>query len=94
MSAAPVDWATFLNEIYNVNVDNLQEKAKRAKERKEAERTQNTHIARLESRQDPVEILRLQMQQASIGTNPSPRATAPMRTTGNASPAASTTRRV
>ncbi|KAG1781382.1 hypothetical protein EV702DRAFT_1248390 [Suillus placidus] len=70
---APPDWNTFLNEIKDVNVDILQDKAKWAKERKEAERAQNAHIARLEGRQhDSVEILPLQMQQASLGTNNSP----------------------
>ncbi|KAG1723796.1 hypothetical protein EDB19DRAFT_1834464 [Suillus lakei] len=75
-SASPADWATFLNKIKNVNVDTLQEKAKRAKERKEAEKAQNARIARLENRQDPIEVLCLQMQQTSIGTNtPAPRVT-------------------
>ncbi|KAG2349505.1 hypothetical protein BDR05DRAFT_994532 [Suillus weaverae] len=40
---APPDWNTFLTEIANVNVDILQDKAKRAKERKEAERMQNAY---------------------------------------------------
>jgi hypothetical protein len=44
MSAAPVNWDAFLNEIKDVNIDTLQEKAKRVKERKEVERAQNAHI--------------------------------------------------
>lgn len=68
-SPAPPDWTTFLQEIKDANIDTLLEKVKRAKERKEAEKAQNARIARLENRQgDPVEILRLQMQQATIGT--------------------------
>ncbi|KAG2148801.1 hypothetical protein DEU56DRAFT_729900 [Suillus clintonianus] len=79
-TAAPADWTTFLDEIKNVNVDTLQEKAKRAKERKETEKAQNARIARLENRQDPIEVLRLQMQQTSIGTNTiGQRATVPPR---------------
>lgn len=67
---APPDWNTFLNEIKDVNVDILQDKVKQEKEKKEAERAQNVHIARLESRQhDPVEVLRLQMQQATLGAS-------------------------
>ncbi|KAG1841794.1 hypothetical protein DFJ58DRAFT_732298 [Suillus subalutaceus] len=67
---APPDWNMFLTEIANVNVDILQDKAKRAKERKEVERQQNARIARLESnRNDPVEVLQLQMQQATLETN-------------------------
>lgn len=67
----------FLSEIAGVNVDILQDKAKREKERKEVERSQNARIARLESqRNDPVEVLRLQMQQATLGANN------PMRTMG------------
>ncbi|KAG1901665.1 uncharacterized protein F5891DRAFT_1172444 [Suillus fuscotomentosus] len=68
-SPAPPDWNTFLTEIKDVNIDTLLEKVKWMKERKEVEKAQNTRIARLENRQgDPVEILRLQMQQATIGT--------------------------
>src|SRR6267154_1113122 len=68
MSPAPLDWNTFLNEIKDANIDTLLEKAKRAKERKEVEKAQNLRIAKLENRQtDPVEILCLQMQQATIG---------------------------
>lgn len=74
---APADWNMFLSEIAGVNVDILQDKAKREKERKEVERSQNARIARLESqRNDPVEVLRLQMQQATLGANN------PMRTMG------------
>ncbi|KAG1854360.1 hypothetical protein C8R48DRAFT_590732 [Suillus tomentosus] len=83
---APPDWDTFLNEIKDVNVDILQDKVKREKEKKEAERAQNVRIARLESRQhDPVEVLRLQMQQATLGASTPTRgmsATAPQ-TRGN-----------
>jgi hypothetical protein len=68
-SPAPPNWNTFLTEIKDANIDTLLEKVKRAKERKEVENAQNARIARLENRQgDPVEILRLQMQQATIGT--------------------------
>ncbi|KAG1774893.1 hypothetical protein EV702DRAFT_1199988 [Suillus placidus] len=93
-SAAPADWDTFLDEIKNVNVDMLQEKAKRAKERKEAERAQNACIARLENRQDPIEVLRLQMQQTSIRANTAaPRAMTPPRTIGTAPSSATALRR-
>jgi len=44
-SAAPVNWDAFLNEIKNINIDTLQEKVKRVKEWKEAERAQNACIA-------------------------------------------------
>jgi DNA-binding protein H-NS len=94
ISAAPADWKTFLNEIKNVNIDTLQEKAKRVKERKEAERAQNARIARLENRQDPIEVLRLQMQQTTIGSNTlTPKATAPPRAMGNAPPSTMMPRR-
>ncbi|KAG1760909.1 hypothetical protein EDD22DRAFT_954542 [Suillus occidentalis] len=70
MTPAPPDWNTFLNEIKDVNVDILQDKVKQEKEKKEAERAQNVRIACLESRQhDPVEVLRLQMQQATLGAS-------------------------
>ena len=93
-SASHADWNAFLNEIKDVNVDTLQEKAKRAKERKEVERAQNARIARLENRQDPIEVLRLQMQQTAIGTNAmAPRATVPTRTTSYAPPNATAPRR-
>ncbi|KAG2058728.1 hypothetical protein BDR06DRAFT_1003912 [Suillus hirtellus] len=65
---APPNWNTFLNEIKDVNVDILQDKVKREKEKKEAERAQNIRIACLESRQhNPVEVLHLQMQQTTLG---------------------------
>jgi hypothetical protein len=65
----PLDWDIFLTEIKNVNINNLLEKVKWAKERKEVEKAQNACIAWLENRQrDPVEILCLQMQLATIGT--------------------------
>jgi hypothetical protein len=82
-SAAPANWDAFLNKIKNVNIDTLQEKAKRVKERKEAERAQNARIARLENRQDPIKVLRLQMQQTAIRSN-APKATATPRTMENA----------
>ncbi|KAG2742404.1 hypothetical protein P692DRAFT_20821982 [Suillus brevipes Sb2] len=56
-------WEDFLNEIKGADVDIIQDKVKREKEKKEVEREQNARIARLESRQpDPVEALRMQMQ--------------------------------
>ncbi|KAG2351131.1 hypothetical protein BDR07DRAFT_1502531 [Suillus spraguei] len=83
-SAAPADLNTFLNEIKNVNIDTLQEKVRRMKERKEAEKAQNVCITGLESRQDPIEVLRLQMQQMSIGANvQNPEVRMPQRTIGN-----------
>ncbi|KAG2154754.1 hypothetical protein DEU56DRAFT_948079, partial [Suillus clintonianus] len=67
-SPAPATWTAFLDEIKNADVDVIQDKARREKETKEAEKAQNARIARLENKQtDPVEILRLQMQRASIG---------------------------
>jgi len=64
-------WATFLTEIKDADVDVIQDKAKREKEKKEVEKAQNARIARLESRQtDPVEVLWLQMQQVSLQTVP------------------------
>ncbi|KAG1871722.1 hypothetical protein DFJ58DRAFT_722454 [Suillus subalutaceus] len=93
-SVALADWSAFLNEINNVNIDTLQEKAKRVKERKEAEKAQNARIARLENQQDPIEVLHLQMQQTSIGTNVrNSEVRTPQRTTGNAPADATTARR-
>ncbi|KAG1775476.1 hypothetical protein EV702DRAFT_1199229 [Suillus placidus] len=64
---APADWTMFLDEIKNANIDVVQDKARWEKEKKEVEKAQNLRIAKLESRQtDPVEILRLQMQRATI----------------------------
>ncbi|KAG1812771.1 uncharacterized protein BJ212DRAFT_1301268 [Suillus subaureus] len=84
-SAVPADWDAFLNKIKSININTLQEKAKRVKERKEAERAQNAHIVWLESRQDPIKVLCLQMQQTMIGSNTlTPKATMPSRTIGNA----------
>jgi hypothetical protein len=66
-SPAPATWEAFLDEIKKANVDTIQDKAKREKEKKEMERVQNTRIARLESRQtDPVEALHVQMQRATL----------------------------
>lgn len=81
-SPAPADWNAFLAEISNADIHTIQDKARREKERKEVEKGQNARIARLEGHQrDPVEILRLQMQRASIASVP---ATFPQpRTTGS-----------
>ncbi|KIK35640.1 hypothetical protein CY34DRAFT_27589, partial [Suillus luteus UH-Slu-Lm8-n1] len=75
-SPAPPDWTTFFDEIRNANIDTIQDKARRDKERREAEKAQNLRIAKLESKQaDPVEVLRLQMQRTTIGqTNAQPAA--------------------
>ncbi|KAG1839615.1 hypothetical protein DFJ58DRAFT_733214 [Suillus subalutaceus] len=90
----PVDWDAFLNKIKNININTLQEKAKRVKERKEMERAQNACIMRLESRQDPIEVLCLQMQQTTIGSNTlTPKAAVPPRTMGNTPPSAMTLQR-
>jgi hypothetical protein len=66
-SPAPATWEAFLDEIKKANVDTIQDKAKREKEKKEMERAQNARIARLKSRQtDPVEVLHVQMQHAIL----------------------------
>jgi hypothetical protein len=63
----PATWEAFLDKIKKANVDTIQDKAKREKEKKEMERAQNARIARLESRQmDPVEALCMQMQRAML----------------------------
>jgi hypothetical protein len=75
MSPAPATWTVFLNEIKDVKIDIIQDKARREKERREKEKAQNLRLAKLESMQmDPVEILHLQMQHMMIGpaNNPSP----------------------
>jgi hypothetical protein len=75
MSPAPATWTVFLNEIKDAKIDIIQDKARREKERREKEKVQNLRLAKLESMQmDPVEILHLQMQCATIGpaNNPSP----------------------
>lgn len=81
-SPAPADWNTFLTEISNADIPTIQDKARHEKEKKEAEKVQNARIARLEGHQrDPVEILRLQMQQASI--TPAPATIPQSRTTSS-----------
>ncbi|KAG1810294.1 uncharacterized protein HD556DRAFT_1436017 [Suillus plorans] len=70
------------------------EKVKRLKERKEAEKAENARITRLESQQDPIEVLCLQMQQMSIGANTqNTEVKTPQRTMGNAPVDAAITRR-
>ncbi|KAG2113680.1 hypothetical protein DEU56DRAFT_919683 [Suillus clintonianus] len=74
-SPAPNDWVAFLDEIKNADINIIQDKARREKEKRDTEKAQNARIARLESKQpDPMEILHLQMQQTSIGTVASPTA--------------------
>jgi hypothetical protein len=66
-SPAPADWTMFFDEIRNANIDTIQDKARRDKERREIEKAQNLRIAKLENKQaDPVEVLCLQMQRATI----------------------------
>jgi hypothetical protein len=75
MSPAPATWTVFLNEIKDVKIDIIQDKARREKERREKEKVQNLGLTKLESMQtDPVKILHLQMQHMTIGpaNNPSP----------------------
>jgi hypothetical protein len=72
-SPAPATWTVFLDEIKNADINVIQDKAQREKEKKEAEKAQNLRLSKLESRQaDPVEILHLQMQQAAISTPNAP----------------------
>jgi hypothetical protein len=68
-SPAPATWTVFLDEIKDADINVIQDKAQKEKEKKEAEQAQNLRLAKLESRQaDPVEILHLQMQRAAIST--------------------------
>ncbi|KAG2063863.1 hypothetical protein BDR04DRAFT_1036925, partial [Suillus decipiens] len=59
-SPSPATWTAFLDEIKGANVDVIQDKARREKEKREVEKMQNERITRLENRQsDPVEVLPL-----------------------------------
>ncbi|KAG2749750.1 hypothetical protein P692DRAFT_201673939, partial [Suillus brevipes Sb2] len=76
------DWVQFLNEIKALDTNKLREKAETARKKKEEEKARNARLARLETLQtDAVEVMRLQLQRASIGSTPTERTTTPSNAT-------------
>lgn len=66
-----VEWKKFLEEIKDIDMNKLQEKVEGARKKREVEKAQNTHLARLETLQiDAVEIMCLQLQCTNIDSNP------------------------
>jgi hypothetical protein len=72
------EWNKFLDEINALDTNKLREKAQTAQKKKEEEKVQNAHLARLETMQtDAIEVMQLQLQRTSIGSAPAEQSTTP-----------------